>query len=173
MPSQSHLQDRKWLENDCLPKLRGSVLFVGVRKYNRGYQNLVPCPLLFETVDPDPKQAKYGSRTHHCKTAESLLSGGGYCYDHVVAYGLIGMRDSLRSGKEEIVTMLKTLIAVATRSFVFGGSTDTVSMQDLNLLLELAGLARWHTHRNFVVSPSPQHSDILIRWSVRQGAHIA
>ncbi|HUW10154.1 MAG TPA: hypothetical protein VM537_10520, partial [Anaerolineae bacterium] len=57
---------RAWLEDEYLPSLSGHVLFIGVRKYNAKYHRLVKQPELFETVDPDPKQQKYGAWTHHC-----------------------------------------------------------------------------------------------------------
>ena len=154
---------RKWLEQEYLPLLEGSVLFVGVRKYNSGYHHIGNYPELFETVDPDPEQAKYGAPMHHICTAEQLIDRG-YCYDHVAAFGLVGMRDSLRRTRDEITEMLSTLHGAALKTFMFGGSTDTVTMEELSEWFDSAITAHWHTRSSFVTPPSKTHSPMLIKW---------
>jgi len=154
MPSQSHLLDRQWLEGQYLPSLRGSVLFVGVRKYNAGYHKLVQDPELFETVDPDTKQAKFGAPYHHPCTAEELIDGG-YCYDHIAAFGLVGCPDSRLREWDDIVTMIKTLATGTTKTLMFGASTDTIPVSCLWRMFEEAiPYEDWEVIDNYMLDGS-------------------
>ena len=164
MPSQSYLLDRKWLEQEYLPELQGSVLFIGVRHYNDGYFGLVQDPDLFETVDIDPAQSQYGSLRHHVCLAEQLICIG-RTFDHICAYGLFGMRDSVVDG-HDITCFLNTMKRGVKPggTLLYGASTDTMTIVEARQRFDDADFKSWEVLRDWQVQPSPSHSEMLILW---------
>jgi hypothetical protein len=144
--------------------LYGAVLFVGVREYNRGYHLLVPEPARFETVDVDEKQARYGAPVHHIGTASCLVSDGRR-FEHVVLYGLFGMKDSVLSG-EAITAFLSSMqvAVVPGGTLLYGASTDTMSVAEARERFDMAGFSGWHELADRLIRPSKAHSEMVIRW---------
>ena len=82
---------RGWLVYELLPKLQGTILFVGVNDYTKGYDKIVPNPNGFETVDICPERGKLGgSETKHHVCDFKELDPRKHSYDHVVLFGLHG-----------------------------------------------------------------------------------
>lgn len=82
---------RGWLVYECLPKMQGTILFVGVNDYTKGYDKIVPNPNGFETVDICPKRGKLGgSETKHHVCDFKELDPAKHSYDHVILFGLHG-----------------------------------------------------------------------------------
>lgn len=79
--------DRLWITGEYLPKLEGSILYIGVAGYTRNYHNNVPNISTFKTMDIDPTLSIYGSPNGHY-TSDFMTHT--HSYDHVSAYGIIG-----------------------------------------------------------------------------------
>lgn len=84
---------RSWITEEYLPLLEGSVLFVGIQNYNKGYCNLVQNPELFETVDIDENMRKFGSPYAHY-TSDIRFFNPGRQYDHICLFGCLAMHDA-------------------------------------------------------------------------------
>jgi hypothetical protein len=90
LKNQSDLKDRNYLEKEYLPSLKGTILFVGVDWYTDHYHLLVKDPLLFTTIDIDPKKNIYGSPYNHfCE--DFLKMTNDKKYDNICIYGLFGL----------------------------------------------------------------------------------
>ena len=82
---------RKWLIYQALPKMQGSILFVGVNDYTKYYQYIVPNPNTFETIDICPERGKVGGSDskHHVGDLKEL-DPRQHSYDHIILFGLHG-----------------------------------------------------------------------------------
>lgn len=80
---------RIFLEKDFLPKLKGSVLFIGVNYYNDFYHKLVKDEELFETIDILERSIEFGSPYVHY-IGDILDFNVGKQYDNVVFFGILG-----------------------------------------------------------------------------------
>lgn len=80
---------RIFLEKDFLPKLTGSILFVGVNYYNDFYHKLVKNQEQFETIDILDRSIDYGSPYVHY-IGDILEFNPNKQYDNVVFFGILG-----------------------------------------------------------------------------------
>ena len=120
----------------------------------------------FETVDIDPQQAKYGSSyRHHVGSASEIAELRRF--DHVAAYGLFGMPDSYCHDPAEITALIQKLAASSRQTFLYGASTDTMSLDTARRLFDAAELSDFRQMADLTIKPSPQHSEIVIRWVKR------
>ena len=83
--------DREWLIFDYLPKLEGSILYVGVNTYNNFYSKIVKDPNKYFTIDICPERSKKGSNQDYPKNnfVENLKSHNTK-YDNVCLFGIHG-----------------------------------------------------------------------------------
>ena len=83
--------DRKWLIFDYLPKLEGSILYVGVNTYNNFYNKIVKDPSKYFTIDISPERSKKGSNQDYTENNfVGNLKSHNIKYDNVCLFGIHG-----------------------------------------------------------------------------------
>lgn len=86
---RKRLPGRIWVEEEYLPSLDGSVLYVGVEYYTNSYHERVKNPEGFRTVDIKPELAKHGSPFGHL-VGNFLEYPEDEKFDNVAMYGIFG-----------------------------------------------------------------------------------
>jgi hypothetical protein len=83
--------DREWLIFNYLPKLEGSILYVGVNTYNNFYSKIVKDPSKYFTIDICPERSKKGSNQDYPENNFiGNLKSHKNKYDNVCLFGIHG-----------------------------------------------------------------------------------
>jgi hypothetical protein len=88
--------DRKWIEKEYLPVLKGKILFVGTASYTDHYSTLIPTNSIWHTIDHNPKAVGISSIKHYTDTL--LNADIDETYDHISLHGLWGSRGGTLEG---------------------------------------------------------------------------
>src|SRR5258708_16747880 len=84
----SDLPDRRWIEQEYLPRLDGRVLYVGAEFYTAHYPSLARGASEFLFLDISDTAERYGGKG--AIRADFLDHVPDRPYDHVALYGLVG-----------------------------------------------------------------------------------
>lgn len=107
---------RIYLENEYLPTLSGTTLFVGVNYYTDYYHLLTKNPEKFETLDILDAVITHGSPYKHYVCNILDFKSQGYMYDNVCFFGILGHLDEWDVLKNEVdavatIKLLDSLVA--------------------------------------------------------------
>jgi len=168
--NQSSLEDRLWIEKEYLPKLVGTVLYVGINYYTDFYHELVPNPNTFVTVDLDPKVAQFGSPYgHYIDDVIHFLETCNCRFNHISIFGLFGCGHSVVKDRTIILNILNKCYDNVTPggTINFGTSTDTFSVEDSHRFIGDSKLKHLSPITSFVCKPSHIHSNVFMFWGAK------
>lgn len=144
------LPNRRVLEDDILPVLAGNsaihkVLFVGCRWYTKIYADAFPGKQYW-TIEIDPEQAKFGSRSHHITDSYLNLSQhvAAGTFDAIVINGVFGW--GIDAPEMTEAALCETMRALRPGGIVVIGYNDTPQNHPSFLDVPSAALASFVPH---------------------------